>query len=255
MNILAIETTGASASVAVIDEQGRVVECSSSETLNHLQFLMPMVGEVLEKSKLQIDNLTAIAASRGPGSFTGIRIGVSTARALAQALDLPCISVPTLETFLYNQWDYSGIYCPIFNARRGQVYGGAYRWGEDGSPVEVVQGDAWLLSQLLEALTKALESKEAEVTFFGDGVEAYQAQIEQWQNSSLNSNIQVKLADSEVRYQKASSAAKLALELYKKGEVCSYQELRPDYMRKAEAQRKLEEAQAVQKKGQTESGG
>ncbi|QIB70407.1 tRNA (adenosine(37)-N6)-threonylcarbamoyltransferase complex dimerization subunit type 1 TsaB [Aminipila butyrica] len=253
MNILAIETTGASASVAVIDEQGQIFEVRSSETLNHLQVLMPMVGEILEKSKLQINNLTAIAASQGPGSFTGIRIGVSTARALAQALELPCIGVPTLETFLYNGERQKGIYCPIFNARRGQVYGGAYRWREDGTPVEVVKGSACLLAQLLENLQEVLGAQSAEITFFGDGVEAYAAQIEQWQNSSLNSNIRVKFAEPGIRYQNASSVAKLALELYKKGEVCSPQALTPNYMRKAEAERKLEEAEAERKRQEAQN--
>ena len=245
MNILAIETTGASASVAVIDEKGQIFEEASSETLNHLQFLMPMVGKVLEKSKLQIGDLTAIAASEGPGSFTGIRIGVSSARALAQALQIPCISVPTLKTFLYNAESYQGVYCPIFNARRSQVYGGAYKWKGD-SIWEVVEGNAYMLAELLEALESALREKAEEVTFFGDGVEAYKAQIEEWQNSSLNSNIQIKFADAGIRYQKASSAAKLAFELYKEGKTCPYDELKPNYMRKAEAERKLEEAKAAQ---------
>ncbi|WP_312093770.1 tRNA (adenosine(37)-N6)-threonylcarbamoyltransferase complex dimerization subunit type 1 TsaB [Aminipila sp.] len=245
MNILAIETTGAAASVAVIDETGHIFEEISGETLNHLQFLMPMVKKVLEKGKLQINDLTAIAASEGPGSFTGIRIGVSSARALAQALQLECISVPTLKTFLYNGGNDEDIFCPIFDARRNQVYGGAYKWSDDGFIEEAVAGKAYMLSELLELLRQALEQGDREVTFFGDGVEPFKAQIEEWQNTSLNSNIQIKFADAENRYQKASSVAKLALEMYKKGEACPYNELKPNYMRKAEAERKLEEAQAA----------
>ncbi|MHC1722145.1 MAG: tRNA (adenosine(37)-N6)-threonylcarbamoyltransferase complex dimerization subunit type 1 TsaB [Aminipila sp.] len=248
MNILAIETTGASASVAVINEKGQIFEESSTETLNHLQFLMPMVEKVLEKCKLQINDLTAIAASEGPGSFTGIRIGVSSARALAQALEIDCISVPTLKTFLYNIDNYKGIFCPIFDARRSQVYGGAYKWDEDNSILELVEGKAYMLAELLELLKVVLGQGYDEVTFLGDGVEHYKAQIEEWQNSSLNSNIQVKFADAESRYQKASSVAKLALELFNEGKICGYNELKPNYMRKAEAERKLDEAKAAQDK-------
>lgn len=248
MNILAIETTGAAASVAVINEKGQIFEEVCRETLNHLQFLMPMVEKVLEKSKLQINDLTAIAASEGPGSFTGIRIGVSSARALAQALKLECISVPTLKSFLFNKEEYQGIYCPIFNARRNQVYGGAYKWGDSHSIQEVVEGKAYMLSEILDLLAQVLEKEQNEVTFFGDGVEAYQSQIEEWQNSSLNSNIQINFADAEARYQKSSSVAKLALELYKEGKMCQFNDLRPNYMRKAEAERKLDEAKAAQDK-------
>ena len=86
MYILALETTGAHASAAIIDEKGTVFEKRSEEVLNHLQSLLPMVKELLEENKLQLDDMTVIAASKGPGSFTGIRIGVSSARALAQAL-------------------------------------------------------------------------------------------------------------------------------------------------------------------------
>lgn len=339
MNILAIETTGTTASVAIINESGDVWEEASDAKLNHLQFLMPMIDKVLEQSQLQIDDLTAIAASEGPGSFTGIRIGVSSARALAQALNLPCISVPTLKTFLYNQ-DYDGIVCPLFDARRSQVYGGAYQWICDtGNSVpqnmkirEVVEGKAYDLEEILEILKSAIldqgicshkrrekisgsekneiggnsaefeknemggnpaefekseigenpaefeknevrrkpdeaqksesektESEKAdsgskstevtkvteitEITFFGDGADKYRAEIQQWQNSSLNGNIQIKVAEAGVRYQKASSVAKLALDLYKNREVCHYNELKPNYMRKAEAERKLEEAE------------
>lgn len=248
MNILAIETTGAKASVSVINEKGQIFEEICTEKLNHLQYLMPMVEKVLEKGKLQIGDLTAIAASEGPGSFTGIRIGVSSVRALAQALKLECISVPTLKTFLYNTPNYKGIYCPIFDARRSQVYGAAYKWGEESSILEIVEGKPYALSDYLGLLKKALEEKYDEVTFFGDGVETYKTQIEEWQNSSLNSNIQIKIADAEIRYQKSSSVAKLALELFNEGELCQYNDLKPNYMRKPEAERKLDEAKAAQNK-------
>lgn len=245
MNILAIETTGKSASVAVINEEGEIFEETCDETLNHLKFLMPMVQNLLKKSNLEIDDLKAVAASEGPGSFTGIRIGVSSARALSQALDIRCIGVPTLETFLYNVESYKGIFCPIFDARRSQVYGGAYKWSDDNSVVELIEGKAYALSELLELLQNAFASGEKEVTFFGDGVEQYKAQIEEWQNISLNNDVRINFADAETRYQKASSVAKYALKLYKSGKVCQYNELKPNYMRKAEAERKLEQAKAL----------
>lgn len=236
MNILAIETTGAEASVALISESGEVFQEASDQKLNHLQNLMPMTELLLEKRGLQIDDVDIIAVSEGPGSFTGIRIGVSTARALAQTLGKETIGVPTLKSFLYHVPDYRGIVCPIFDARRNQVYGGAYRWTSEGVSAEVVPGGAYDLHQLLELLPEA-----PEITFFGDGISAYQDQIQQWQDSSCNNNIRVLFAPDGIRLQKASSVAKLALELWRSGAIKNLYDLKPVYMRKAEAERKLEE--------------
>lgn len=238
MNILAIETTGAEASVAVINDKGEVIMESSDQKLNHLQNLMPMTDILLQKCGMSIDDIDYIAVSEGPGSFTGIRIGVSSARALAQALGRETISVPTLKSFLYNVPEYRGVICPIFDARRSQVYGGAYQWDEGGEYREVVAGDAYDLHQLLEKLEA---SAKGEIEFFGDGIASYKSQILNWQDSSLNSNIQVLFAEDDVKLQKASSVARLALENFKAGKVKSLYDLKPVYMRKAEAERKLEE--------------
>lgn len=240
MNILAIETTGAEASVAVINDKGEVFMETSDQKMNHLQNLMPMVDILLMKRGMSIDDVNYIAVSEGPGSFTGIRIGVSSARALAQALELETISVPTLQSFLYNAPDYKGIICPIFDARRSQVYGGAYRWAGDGGFIEVVPGAAYHLHEMLKLL-EAPAQENREITFFGDGITPYREQILNWQDSSLNDNIRILFAEEDVRLQKASSIAKLALEIYRKGKIRSLYDLKPVYMRKAEAERKLEE--------------
>lgn len=248
MNILAIETTGALASVALIDETGQVSMETSDQKMNHLQHLMPMVDQILSKRGLEINDLTYIAVSEGPGSFTGIRIGVSSARALAQALGLETIGVPTLKSFLYHVPEYKGVVCPIFDARRNQVYGGAYQWS-DSNIKEVVAGDAYDLSEFLELLGQAFQSdgsdqiavgQTGEVTFFGDGIIPYREQIEAWQRASSNNNIQVLFASDDIRLQKASSIARLALELCRSGNQKSLYDLKPVYMRKAEAERKLE---------------
>lgn len=246
MNILAIETTGAEASVAVINEKGEVFMEASDQKLNHLQNLMPMVDILLQKRGMLIDDVDYIAVSEGPGSFTGIRIGVSSARALAQALGLKTISVPTLESFLYHVPEYKGVICPIFDARRSQVYGGAYQWTDEGQYEEVVPGAAYDLQELLELLEAAMKGINAEkkdkmeITFFGDGIIPYKEQIMDWQGSSSNNNIRVLFAEGDVQLQKASSVAKLALENYRAGKIKSLYDLKPVYMRKAEAERKLE---------------
>ena len=206
MYILAFETTGKNASVACIDDKGSIVCESGDGVYNHLQSLMPMTQTLMTKNGIALKDIRCVAASVGPGSFTGIRIGVSTARAFAQAAGVPCISVPTLQTFVYNIPDYRGVCCPVFDARRGQIYGGAYSLGAEGEIQEVVTGGAYIRDDFLEILNR----KTSDIKYFGDGA------------------------------QSASSVAKLALELYKKGKQIDYQELIPQYMRKPEAERKLE---------------
>lgn len=225
MYILALETTGAHASVAMTDEKGTVKEKRSEGVLNHLQYLMPMTEELLKENGLRLSDMTAIAASRGPGSFTGIRIGVSSARALAQILDVKTIAVPTLKAFAYNVPDYQGLICPVFDARRSQVYAGAYKW-EGGKIVEVVPGAPYAIDEFLEMV----KSTEKERLFFGDGIKAYS---DRFQEEAL--------APEAVRFQSAASVALLAKDMAEQGLTVGYESLKPDYMRKAEAERKLEE--------------
>ncbi|MEG0829938.1 MAG: tRNA (adenosine(37)-N6)-threonylcarbamoyltransferase complex dimerization subunit type 1 TsaB [Anaerovoracaceae bacterium] len=234
MYILALETTGRYPSVGVINSHGQIFEKTGTQSLNHLQNLMPMTGELLEEIGITLDDINVIAASEGPGSFTGIRIGVSSARALAQVTGKPTIGVKTLKAFAYQAEDYSGLICPVFDARRSQVYSGAYEWNQ-GKIIEVVEGKAYKLEELLKTLEKTGREK---IMFFGDGIKVYEEAIGQWNKAS---NIEAEFAEEENRLQRGSSAAKLALEEYKKGNTLTYEELKPNYMRKAEAERKLEE--------------
>ncbi len=151
MYILAFDTTSQLGSVALIDELGNIVEKTTSDKMNHLKHLMNMTDSLMDESNISINDVMAIACSIGPGSFTGIRIGVSSARAIAQALSLPCISIPTLDSFRLfaslqptenlnladNQGDniaYAqaqkleshSATCIILNARRRQVYGAIF---------------------------------------------------------------------------------------------------------------------------------
>ena len=167
MYILALETTGPYGSVAVIDHEGTVLEKKSDSALNHLQNLMPMTRELLCENGLQLGDMTAIAASEGPGSFTGIRIGVSSARALAQVLNVKTIAVPTLKAFAYQVPDYKGLICPVFNARREQVYAGAYRLS-DGAIEEVVEGAPYSIEDFLDKVNEHGRDQR----FFGDGTKA-----------------------------------------------------------------------------------
>lgn len=226
--ILAIDTTSQAASIALINEDRLIGEYTSNAKMTHLQKLMPMVEELLNKCDLSMDDIQGIAVSEGPGSFTGIRIGVSSARALAQAKDIPIVCVPTLKAMAYNLPYYSGVLCPILDARRQQVYASAYQW-ENQNCKEIIEAAPYAIDELL----KELDQYE-DILFFGDGILPYKEHIVKALGEKA------KFAPSYIKYQKASSVGQLGLELFEKEKQQAYYEAKPNYLRKSEAERNLE---------------
>lgn len=240
MWILAMESTGPVASVALINEKLEIKNKAGEKGYNHLTSLIPMTKDLLEENDLTPQDLTAVAASVGPGSFTGIRIGVSSARALSQSLGIPCLRVPTLQTFLYNENYYmrsadlkenSKLICPILDARRDQLYGAAFYKGQG-----LVEEGAYSLLDFLSRIDD-LKMEECEaLVFYGDGITRYSEQISFWANSR---KIRIFFTEEKQRYQSAVGGAIIAKEQWEKGNHLSYNQLVPEYMRIPEAQRKL----------------
>jgi len=219
--MLAIETTGPICSVALLAEGGKVYYRASEEGLMHLTSLIPLIEEVLEEAKIKPRKLDQIAVSAGPGSFTGIRIGVATARALAQSLNIPVIKVPTLETFVYMAGD--AVACPIFDARRDQMYAGAYMLEEDGRVMTIIRGGAYYPEEYFAMLGASLPAVENLLKrpvicrLMGDGLPVFSEAV-------IVQDAKATLAWAQAH-----------------GKPISYEQLEPIYIRKAEAQRKLEE--------------
>ncbi len=246
MYILALETTGPVGSAALIDEKGAVTEAVSEEGMNHLKDLMPMARRLLEQRGICQGDLTAAAASVGPGSFTGIRIGVTSARAICQALDIPAVSVPTLDSFKL-KCDGKAVIAPIINARRGQVYGAVF--AEDGS--DILKSGPYMLTDVFDALRAELDQRSAEtacgipvsgkIVFYGDGIDAYGSELADFtaELAGTYSSWKVELAEKDQRYQRASMTAEFALARYRDGHLLTVEELLPEYMRKTEAEQKL----------------
>lgn len=239
MYILAIETTGPFGSVSLINENREPLAYEvTTEEMSHMKNLIPMCDAVISKAGIEKKDLTHIACSVGPGSFTGVRVGVSTARALSQVLNLPAIPVGTLDAFKKKECD-SRFIAVILNARRGQVYGMIY----DLEKEEYLLGpSACMLIDILNCINDRGISKD--VTLFGDGIDAYFEKelpkealgMTEDEYQLFNNLKNIHLASKENRYQDANSVAKLATELRE----CKYFELLPEYMRQAEAERKLE---------------
>ena len=256
--ILALETTGMIASVAYAEfkdgnpEPISWLEKKSEEQRNHLTELMPMIKEILGYANTNLSDLDAIAVSAGPGSFTGMRIGVSTARALAQVKNIPIIKVPTLETFAFES---EGIVCPIFDARLSQLYAGIYELAQDQIGNFMMdcyfEGGAYSPEEYFSKLTDIVKSsaqpqedgtsqKRQNITFYGDGIDVFLKNISGWigEVSALDEFNNIDLEFNKEKFQRAYLVAKWA---YSFGVKENYSMLEPIYFRKAEAQRRLDE--------------
>ncbi len=230
MHILAIETTGPLGSAALIDSNNRILGCEvSNDTMNHMKDLIPMIKRLLAGCGIKGEELTAVACSVGPGSFTGIRIGVSTARALAQAWGIKTIPCSSLESFSMREGlGGDSLVCTVFNARRGQIYG--YMEG-------IMEAGAWLLEDIFKKIDAApVEYRLKKYIFYGDGIDAYEDRL---RDGLDRLGLSYDFAPRELRYQNAREVARLALKKAELGMFSDYSELLPEYMREAEAEQKL----------------
>ena len=171
MNILAIDTSGPVAGCAVMRDGfvTRLIEMNAG--LTHSETIMPAVDEALSASGLTCGDIDVFAAVAGPGSFTGVRIGVCAVKGLAHAVGKPCARIHALEALAMNFYGFDGLCCPILDARRGQVYCAAYDM-KDGLPVNVVEPDALKLEDFLERLPDGRR-----LAFVGDGVPVHGARV------------------------------------------------------------------------------
>lgn len=244
MLVLGIETTGAKGSCAVMETVGGVILSRREITgqMSHLKELVPDIKDMLDMLEIAPKELGAAAVSIGPGSFTGIRIGVSTARALCQALDIPCVPVPTLELFrgaCGSEWNGDAVesgsaHAVILNARRGQVYGAVF----DAEGNDILVPGPYMLTDVLDAAEEysAKGGAGKRIRFFGDGIDAYGSMPEYSERLGA-----FDIADEESRYQTADMVCFKAAELIRAGKTSRWQDVEPDYMRLAEAEQRLKD--------------
>lgn len=236
MRILALDSSGLVASVAIVDSTESGEELLAEYTVNykktHSQTLLPMLDEVARMIELDLQTVDAIAVAGGPGSFTGLRIGAATAKGLGLALKKPLIHVPTIAGLAYNLWEAKGIICPIMDARRGQVYTGIYTF-EDGK-LRTLE-DQMAIS--IEELAQKLKSHREKIIFLGDGVPVFRKRLEE----ELMTDCEISFAPANMNRQRAASVASLGLEYYKAGKIESAMDHQPDYLRVSQAERERKE--------------
>ena len=166
MLILAFESSAKAASAALVKDGRLISQYSQCSGLTHSRTLLPMGEDMLKNAELKLSDVDLIAVAHGPGSFTGIRIGVSMVKGLAWAAEKPCVGVSTLEALAWHGLAAGGYICPVMDARRNQVYNAIFRI-ENGKPVRVTEDRPIALDELAEEI-KALN---APMFLVGDGAE------------------------------------------------------------------------------------
>ena len=149
MLILAFESSAKSASVALVKDGELLSQYSQCSALTHSRTLLPMAEDMLKNAEVKLSEVDLIAVAHGPGSFTGIRIGVSTVKGLSWAADKPCVGVSTLEAMAWHGLLSGGYVCPVMDARRQQVYNALFKI-EDGKPQRITDDRPIALAQLAD---------------------------------------------------------------------------------------------------------
>ena len=225
MLILAFESTAKAASAALVRDGKLVSQYSQCSGLTHSRTLLPMGEDMLKNAELTLGDVDLIAVAHGPGSFTGVRIGVSMVKGLAWAADKPCVGVSTLEAMAWHGLAAGGLICPVMDARRSQVYNALFRM-EDGRPVRLTEDRPIALTELAEELRAYKER----VFLVGDGAELSFRTL-----SELG--LPCDLAPENLRMQSAWGVAMAAMDK----EPGSADSLLPVYLRLSQAERERQE--------------
>lgn len=238
MRVLAIDSSGLTATVAVVEDTQTVAEYTINYKKTHSQTLLPMIDEVVKMTELDLNTIDAIAVAGGPGSFTGLRIGSATAKGLGFALSKPLIHVPTVDGLAYNVYGCEDIICPIMDARRNQVYTGIYTFSKKAGTKEgsnlvepVFQVIKMQMAVSIEELAERLNRYRRPVVFLGDGVPVYENILAE------KLTVPYSFAPAYMNRQRAAVVGTLGIQYYKAGKFETAEEHRPDYLRVSQAER------------------
>ncbi len=233
MKILAFDGTAKAASVAVLDGERVLGYYTVDNGLTQSELLLPMAENLLKSLKLSFSDIELFATSVGPGSFTGVRIGVSLIKGLAFGRNIPCVEVSTLEALAESLSGLPGLIVPCMDARRQQVYSATFI-SDGGELKRLTEDRAIALSELAEEL----RGHDENIWLVGDGYAVSKAAISRAGVETMNTP-ELLILESAV------SVARVALKKYEKGEFVSDSELSPIYLRLPQAERERLEREAT----------
>lgn len=227
MRILAIDSSTKVMGVAVFDDGKLLCEYVTNTKLNHAVRLMPAIEQALDEAGIKPAALDRIAVTQGPGSYTGIRIGVTIAKTMAWTLKKDLVGVSTLACMAQNGSYFSGLVAPFFDARRDRVYAGLYQGETSVTPDRIVAVDDWL---------NELQKQNESILFLGQDLEQFRGRIEEKLGN------QAAFSPSSLNLPRPSELARLAIEL---PPVDSIEDFVPEYLQMAEAEAKWQAAQKM----------
>lgn len=247
MKILALDTSGLTATVALSQDDRLVSQFSIQHKTTHSQILMPMMDAIKTMTDLDLSTIDAIAVAEGPGSFTGLRIGAATAKALCLALEVPLVAIPTMDGLAYNMYGTEQIICPMMDARRSQVYTGVYTFvpEKDETTHLLTYTMHTILPQKacsIEEITDYLNQLGRPAVLLGDGVPVYMDELEK------HLTVPFYEAPLQMNRQSAASLCALAAQYIKEGRTADADSFAPDYLRPSQAERT-----AAENAGRTET--
>ena len=231
MKILAFETSAKAASAALAEDGKLLAECYQNTGMTHSQTLMVMAQDILKQCGLTAEDVDAVAVANGPGSFTGVRIGVAAAKGFAWGRDIPCVGVSTLEAMALTLGAWEGYVCPVMDARRSQVYNALFRVRQ--GKYERIRDDRAIS---LEELGSELKILEEPIFLVGDGSNLCY-------NTLLEAVPGLVLPPEHRMHQRASGVALAAERQLRQGGDFRGAELVPNYLRLSQAERERMEKQ------------
>ena len=229
MKILALDTSGMNCSACVIDDTKVICDFNLNNGTTHSVNLLPMIDSMNKYSNIKLEDIDVFACSVGPGSFTGLRIGIATIKGFALSLNKPVIGVPSLVGLAFNISNFDGIICSILDAKNDNVYSALFKYKND-IPVMIDN----YFTDTIDSLLDILKEKNEKVMFVGDGSVSYKEKI----SNSLEENAY--FAPLHLNNQLSTSVAKAAYEKAKLSEFDTYDTLMPLYLKKSQAERELE---------------
>ena len=225
MLILAFETSAKAASTALLEEGRLLAECYQNTGMTHSQTLMVMAQDLLKQCGKTVEDVTHVAVAAGPGSFTGVRIGVAAAKGFAWGKELPCCGVSTLEAMALGAGVYNGYVCPVMDARRAQVYNALF-YMDNGVCTRVTEDRAIALSDLQAELLEL----DGPIFLVGDGAVLT--------HSTLSAAVPELILPPEWKqHQRAVGVGLAALKQIQAGASCDGAALVPNYLRLSQAER------------------
>lgn len=230
MKALAVDTSANVATAAVMEEGVLLGEYILNHKKTHSQKIMVMIEELLSDLELTIQDIDLFAVANGPGSFTGLRIGVATMKALAHSVNKPIVGISPLAGMAYNLPYAEHIIVPVMDARANRVYTASYIWDEGFK--ELTEPEATTIEECVASCGELLDT-----VFVGDGAVRHMEYIKEKLGDKAI------FAPATAMNQRASSIAALALDMAKRGEVSNYADLKPVYLKKSQAEQELEDRQ------------